>query len=543
MGRSSVSRGIIAAVVIVIVVIAIAGGVGYYYATRHHATSTTSSTSTSTITTVTMNTTTTPPTTTTTSTTPTSTSVVTLTVVTYTGSPQKLLNTIVVPLFEQEHPNVKVQVLAYPFNSYMENEMTVLEAGNSQYDIVTYTQGPGPNILPYLAPLNESAFNISSLIMTVMDFGGVYYNPQTNQTTLYGVAPWASVLVLWYNTQYFDNATLQQEFYSEYHFSLNPWTWQNWSQVLDVDQFFTSHNITKYGVLIYDDPAYDLNEAFPLVFGWYYIHNSTLNCGNPAGVPGYMTLFMGCYPKGWPYSFPPPSFNNSVGVEALEAYKALVSYEPNPSVLTVSFDNTPSLLASDQAPAGFTYMSQMAWLSLQNRTKFRFAPAPGGYAGAGATYLAISKYSQHKDLAMEFLELLESTQVQVKSFYTFGLFPINKQAYTVLLANTSLPTYERDWLNESYYLVQHAYAGNPTIFSPMAGNWISEFDNAIFEYLTGQISSPAQALQQAATATVQLLSAGTSTSTTTTSAAPAPYVVANALRVLTFAPQTIRSRY
>jgi hypothetical protein len=91
---------------------------------------------------------------------------------------------------------VKVQVLSYPFTSYLEKEMTVLEAGSSQYDIVTYTQGPGPDILPYLSPLNESAFNISNLIMTVMNFGGVYYNPQTGQTTLYGIAPWASVLVL-----------------------------------------------------------------------------------------------------------------------------------------------------------------------------------------------------------------------------------------------------------------------------------------------------------------------------------------------------------
>jgi multiple sugar transport system substrate-binding protein len=464
-------------------------------------------------------------------------------VVTYSGSPAKLLNTIVVPLFEQEHPGVKVQVLSYPFTSYLEKEMTVLEAGSSQYDIVTYTQGPGPDILPYLSPLNESAFNLSNLVMTVMNFGGVYYNPQTGQTTLYGIAPWASVLVMWYNIKFFDNATLQQEFYNEYHFSLNPWTWQNWTQVLDADQFFTSHNITKYGILIYDDPAYDLNEAFPLVFEWYYMHNSTLNCGNPAGLPGYMTLFMGCYPKGWPYSFPPPSFNNSVGVQALEMYKELVSYEPNPSVLTVSFDNTPSLLASEQAPAGFTYMSQMAWLTPQNRTMFRFAPAPGGYAGAGATYFAISKYSQHKDLAMQLLELIVSTQVQVQSFYTFGLFPINKQAYSILLANTSMPSYMLQLLNESYYLVQHAFAGNPTIFTSLAGTWTSEFDSYIFDYLTGQISNPMQALQEAAQATVSLLAASTTSSSTTASSAPASpqQALPEALQLLEMAPLTFRT--
>jgi len=538
LNRASISTAALAAIVIVIVVVAVAGGLAYYYISMRHVTTTSPTTTTSvttTSTTMTTMTTTTPP--------PTNTSVITLTVVTYSGSPAKLLNTIVIPLFEQEHPSVKVQVLSYPFTSYLEKEMTVLEAGSSQYDIVTYTQGPGPDILPYLSPLNESAFNISNLIMTVMNFGGVYYNPQTGQTTLYGIAPWASVLVLWYNIKFFDNATLQQEFYNEYHFSLNPWTWQNWTQVLDADQFFTSHNITKYGILIYDDPAYDLNEAFPLVFEWYYMHNSTLNCGNPAGLPGYMTLFMGCYPKGWPYSFPPPSFNNSVGVEALEMYKELVSYEPNPSVLTVSFDNTPSLLASEQAPAGFTYMSQMAWLTPQNRTMFRFAPAPGGYAGAGATYFAISKYSQHKDLAMQLLELIVSTQVQVQSFYTLGLFPINKQAYSILLANKSMPSYMLQLLNESYYLVQHAFAGNPTIFTSLAGTWISEFDSYIFDYLTGQISNPMQALQEAAQATVSLLAASTTSSSTTASSAPASpqQALPEALQLLEMAPLTFRT--
>jgi len=538
LNRASISTAALAAIVIVIVVVAVAGGLAYYYISMRHVTTTSPTTTTSvttTSTTMTTMTTTTPP--------PTNTSVITLTVVTYSGSPAKLLNTIVIPLFEQEHPSVKVQVLSYPFTSYLEKEMTVLEAGSSQYDIVTYTQGPGPDILPYLSPLNESAFNISNLIMTVMNFGGVYYNPQTGQTTLYGIAPWASVLVLWYNIKFFDNATLQQEFYNEYHFSLNPWTWQNWTQVLDADQFFTSHNITKYGILIYDDPAYDLNEAFPLVFEWYYMHNSTLNCGNPAGLPGYMTLFMGCYPKGWPYSFPPPSFNNSVGVEALEMYKELVSYEPNPSVLTVSFDNTPSLLASEQAPAGFTYMSQMAWLTPQNRTMFRFAPAPGGYAGAGATYFAISKYSQHKDLAMQLLELIVSTQVQVQSFYTLGLFPINKQAYSILLANKSMPSYMLQLLNESYYLVQHAFAGNPTIFTSLAGTWISEFDSYIFDYLTGQISNPMQALQEAAQATVSLLAASTTSSSTTASSAPASpqQALPEVLQLLEMAPLTFRT--
>ncbi|MGC9071309.1 MAG: ABC transporter substrate-binding protein [Acidilobus sp.] len=539
MGRASLSTTLVAVIVIVVVIIAVVGGIAYYYSMKHHVTSSTSSTSTAV---TTSSTTPTTMTTTTTSSVSTPTkSVITLTVVTYTGSPQKLLNTIVVPLFEEEHPGVQVQVLAYPFTNYLENEMTVLEAGSSSYDIVTYTQGPGPDILPYLAPINGSELNISNLITTVLNFGGVYYNPQTNQTTLYGVAPWASVLVLWYNIKFFDNATLQQEFYQEYHFSLNPWTWHNWSQLIDVDQFFVSHNITKYGILIYDDPAYDLNEAFPLIFEWYYMHNSTLNCGHVAGLPGYMTLFLGCYPAGWTYGFPPPSFNNSAGAQALEMYKALVGYEPNPKVLTVSFDNTPSLLASGQAPAGFTYMSQMAWLSPQNRTKFRFAPAPGGYAGAGATYFAISKYSQHKDLAMQFLELVVSTQVQVESFYTFGLFPLNKQAYGVLLANASLPSYERDWLNESYYLVQHAYAGNPTIFTPLAGTWISEFDNAIFQYLTGQTPSPQQALQQAALDTTQLLTASSTTTTSTSPHQPFTQSFIRAVELLELMPAALRS--
>ncbi len=428
---------------------------------------------------------------------------VTLTVVTYTGAPSKFL-ALAASEFEAAHPNVVVQVINYSFSQYVSNELTVLKSGSSQYDIVTFTPTSSMVLEPYLLPLNSSVVNVSDLIWPVESFGGVYRLPN-GSTEIVGVAFETDGMVFMYNASLFSNPTLQQEFYSEYHMQLNPWTWQNWTVVVDVSQFLVTHNISKYGLLIYTDSAHDIIDAFPLVFGWYYMHNSTLNCGSPGGLPDYGTMFMGCIPAGWPYSFPPPSFNNSVGVEALEAYKALVSYEPNPSVLTVSYDNIVQLITSGQSPGGFVFISQFSSIPASVRSQYLMAPAPGGYAEAGSTFFGVSKYSLHKALALEFLRFILSPSFQEQAFLKLGIYPISKSAFNALLSNSSLPSYEHEWLEEAYSAALHAYAAPPAV-AGTATFLVPSFNQQVFAYLTGSISSPMQALQTAASKWVEGLS-------------------------------------
>ncbi len=438
-----------------------------------------------------------------TKTTTTTTAKAVLTVVTYTGAPSKFL-ALAASEFEASHPNVEVQVINYSFSQYISNELTVLKSGSSQYDIVTFTPTTSTVLEPYLMPLNSSVVNVSDLIWPVESFGGIY-RLSNGSTEMVGVAFETDGMVFMYNASLFNKSTLQQEFYSEYHVQLNPWTWQNWTAVIDASQFFVTHNMTKYGLLIYTDPTHDIIDAFPLVFEWYYMHNSTLNCGNPGGLPDYGTMFMGCVPSGWPYSFPPPSFNNSVGVEALETYKDLVAYEPNPAVLTVSYDNIVQLITSGQAPGGFVFISQFSSIPPSVRSQFLMAPAPGGYAEAGSTFFGVSKYSQHKALAVEFLQFILSPSFQEQAFLKLGIYPISKTAFSTLASNTSLPPYEHEWLQEAYSAALHAYAAPPAV-AGTATFLVPSFNQQAFSYLTGTITDPMSALQTAAAKWVQGLS-------------------------------------
>ena len=82
----------------------------------------------------------------------TSTSNITLTVVTFSGQSADFIQ-YAGELFSQEHPGVTVKVYTYPFSEYISKELTVLEAGSPQYDIIGYTSTSAQKVAPYLVPL------------------------------------------------------------------------------------------------------------------------------------------------------------------------------------------------------------------------------------------------------------------------------------------------------------------------------------------------------------------------------------------------------
>ena len=496
----AISAKVTALIVIIVVIVAVAGGALYVVGRRH--TTTTASTTTSTSTTsVTATPSTTPST--------------TLTVATYAGAPAQPLLNAAATVFEEEHPGVKVKVVVFPYDQYISNELTVLQSGQGQYDIVTYTTTTVGQLAPYLLPLNSSVINETDILPPDLNAAGLYRNPLTGNVTWVGVPIQTDGIVILYNKNLFNNATLQQEFYSEYHVQLNPETWGNWTTVLDVDQFFTSHNITKYGVLLYTDQNDLPGDTFLAVFGYYYVHNSTLNCGSPFGVTGFGTLFMGCVPSGW--RFPPPSFNNSVGVQALETLKELVSYEPNPTQLQVTFYNSLELLLSGQAVAIAGYLGQLPSIAgTPNASVIGVAPLPGNTIRIGLTYIGVSKYSAHKKLALEFLQLVESPQFQEEAFVQTYVFPSSRRAYQLILSNSSIPLYLRQWA-QSALAAANTTAYVAPYFPAITSSVNSQVGEYLFNYITGSMSSPQQALQEAAAALAKAIEAYYSGYSATTS--------------------------
>ncbi|BCU68963.1 ABC transporter substrate-binding protein [Stygiolobus caldivivus] len=422
---------------------------------------------------------------------PTSTSNVTLTVVTFRGQSANFIQ-YAGELFSQEHPGVTVKVYAYPFSEYITKELTVLEAGSSQYDIIGYTSTSAQKVAPYLITLNQSDFNMSDIIMPQEDFGGIIYNVTSHQNEMIGVAYETAVYLLAYKSNIFDNQTLANEFYQQYHVPFNPAMWDNWTDVIDVDQFLTSHHITEYGFLIDDHVSHGIIDAYPAVFGWYYIRDSSLSQGG-YGIPGFNIMFENYIPSG--LSYPLPSFNSTAGVEALETYKALVSYEPNPSSLQVCYGNIGELYSN--ASGAFLFTTQISELPSSQVNQTLLAPLPGGYAETGTDFLGISKYSLHKQLALEFLQFLLSPKVQELAFLKFDKFPVSKEAFTQLISNSSIPSFQREWLNATYNAALEAWANPPNI-PPTYSSLIPDFNNEVYSYLIGQANNPSSVLQAAA---------------------------------------------
>ncbi|AOL17788.1 sugar ABC transporter substrate-binding protein [Sulfolobus sp. A20] len=464
-----ISKSIIAIIIVIIVIIAILGA--YLVLTSHKPTTSTT-------------------------TSPAITSSVTLTVVTFSGESAQFIQ-YAGELFSQEHPGVTVKVITYPFSNYIDQELSALESHSSEYDIIGFTSTSAQRVAPYLLPLNTSLFNMTDLIGPQEAFGGIIYNSTLGKNITIGIAYETAVYLMAYKPSIFQNATLANEFYQEYHISFNPSTWQNWTDVLDADQFLVSHNITKYGFLIDDHVAHGIIDAYPAVFGWYYARNNTLNHGLVGGIPGFNIMFEGYIPPG--FSFPLPSFNSTSGLEALEVYKSLISYEPSPSSIQISYDNLAQFYPD--AAGAFLFTSQLSSFNTSQLQDTYLAPLPGGYAETGTDFLGISKYSTHVELAEEFLAFLVSPKVQTIAFLKFSKFPVSKEAFLNLISNTSLPTYEREWLSAVYNASLNAWANPPNI-PPTYISLISDFNSQVYNYLTGQTSAQ-QALQTAASDWVQ----------------------------------------
>lgn len=412
---------------------------------------------------------------------------ITLYVVAYSGKTADFIR-FAGQLYHQLHPNVYVKVITYPFSQYLTNELTVLQAHSSQYDIVEFTSTTSLRFVPYVVPLNPyigTLFNMSDLIEPQEDFGGVYYNATSGQNVYIGVAYETDIYTLVYKKSLFDNSTLAQQFYREYGLQLNPLTWENWTAVLDADKFFVGHGITKYGIIIADDPSHDIIDAYPAVFGWWYLHDPSLNKGTLGGIPTFNIMFYGSPAPGCPY--PLPDFNTTDGIQALEVYRELVSYEPPPNVTAVSYDNDPQLYAQ-YAPAAILFVSQLAYLPPSVYNDTYVAPLPGGYAETGTNFLAVSKYSAHIQQALDFLAFLVSPKVQIYEYLYFHHFPISKEAFQMLLSNSTLSPHEREILKEVYQAAQNAWANPPNI-PPTAQVLIPTFNQEVYMYLLGQIDA------------------------------------------------------
>ncbi|MEM0075469.1 MAG: extracellular solute-binding protein [Conexivisphaerales archaeon] len=430
---------------------------------------------------------------------------VTLTLITF-SDPANTWMQFAATQFEQQHPGVKINIVAPSFSQYLTSEISAEQTGSTQYDILGFTSTSALSLVNYLVNLSSYiTINQTDIPFYQLSFGGLYRNSTTGATEMIGVPYDASTFALFYRTDIFDNATLNSEFQSEYHISLDPHTWTSWQDAIYADNFLVNQtHVVKYGIIVDVAQSHDLIDTFPAIFGWYYAKNSSLNGGTVGGITNYNIMFTG---KLGPNGLPMPSFNNSAGVQALEVLYQLVKYDPQP-FSEVNYGTIGTEFASGDATGAIMFTPENPTLINSSvYGKYSISLLPGGYAETGTDFLGVSKYSLHKQLAAEFVQFLASPKINAELYYMTGEFPISAQAVSMISSNSTVPQWERTFVVNVYQTATEAWANPPNI-PPTYPKLIPHFNQPVYQFLLGDGSpqSAMQALQQAASAWVQDIS-------------------------------------
>ena len=406
--------------------------------------------------------------------------------------------------FSQSHPGVNITVIGQAFGSYLQTEVTAEQTGSSTYDILGFTSTSSHSVLPYLVDLGASSYNASDIPGPQINFGGIFQNSSNGATIVAGI-PWDSAtFTMFYRTDIFDNPSLNSSFYSQYHVSLDPHHWTSWQDALYADNFLvTQTHTTQYGILTDAQEAHDIIDTFPALWGYNYSRSSTLNGGTQGGLTNYNIMFNGAATAG---HSPLPSFNNSMGVQTLQLYYNLVKYDPQPFGTEVNYGLIGTTFASGKAAGAIMFTPENSALVGPNSNvtgKYSVAEFPGGYSETGTDLFGVSKYSQHQQLAKEFVQFLVSPRINAALFTKEGEFPISKAAVGILNANATIPQWERTLVVNVFATASTAWA-NPPNLGPTYTTLIPDFNTPIYPYLQGDGSatSAMAALNPAAAAWV-----------------------------------------
>ena len=466
--------------IIVIIIIAAVGAYAYYTSTTGTSSTTTSSTTT---------------TTTTSSTAPLTGS---LNLITFTDPSNAWLQAAA-DSFEALHPGVTITITAQGFSSYTTTEKTSLQAQSSTYDIITFTSTSALGFAQYVSNLNGKVnLNMSDIPAPQLNFGGIYQQSNGTQELL-GIPYDTSTFTIFYNKTLLSDPTLNAQFQKEYGFSMSP-PWASWQAVLDVDNFLVSQTHTvKYGMITDGSESHDIIDTYPAIFGYYYMHDSSVSGNNPTGgLLNYNIMFNGFAGAG---GIPNPSFNGTAGTQALQMMYNLMQYDPQPAGTTVNYGTVFAPLQAGEAWGSLMFTADASTLLSSKNISSSIAVAtnPGGYAETGTDFYAINKYSNNRALAAAFIQYLITPSVNARIYTIAGEFPISKAATNKLAANSSIPQEARNVIQQVFQTGAVGWA-NPPNLTITSSTLIPAFNQPVYNFLTGTTNSTSAAQQALDTA-------------------------------------------
>jgi multiple sugar transport system substrate-binding protein len=400
---------------------------------------------------------------------------------------------------------VSITITAQGFSSYTTTEKTSLAAQSPTYDIITDTSTSALGFAQYVLNLNHYiTLNTTDIPAPQLNFGG-YYQLANGTKELIGIPYDTSTFTIFYNQTLLSNPTLNAMFQKEYGFSMSP-PWSSWQAILDVDNFLVTQTHTvQYGLVTDGSESHDIIDTYPSIFGYYYAKDSSISDNNPdGGLLNYNIMFNGFAGKS---GIPAPSFNGTSGTQALQMMYNLMTYDPQPAGTTVNYGTVFAPLQAGEAWGALMFTADASTLlsSASISKSIAVATCPGGYAETGTDFYAINQYSKNPALAAAFIQYLISPKVNALIYNIAGEFPISKAATAILVANTSIPQQARNVIQEVYNTGAVGWA-NPPNLTITSSTLIPDFNQPVYNFLTGTTNSTSaaqQALNAAAVAWIQ----------------------------------------
>jgi len=329
--------------------------------------------------------------------------------------------------FMAQYPGTTVNVVLVSYDTALTDYTTAFSANQSVYDVMIV-----PNV-GYLGPLSQYLLNLTPYVSNPAYFPASYnysdvipslLSPFTVNNNLYGIPYSSDTMLFFYRPSYFNSATNQQQFQTEYGYPLpNPAsTTFTVQQLVDVANFFNGAHGAKYGIITMTGPGDDdmLDSIIQLYSG---VRTADASTYGPVTAP-YGALFT----SNGQILTNSTSFQNTLG-----AFVKLIKASEDP--LTASFESVTGTFASGDAPM-FIYWSTPVFV-LNNSTSssivndWAVAPTmPGGVSNNGGEALSIFKYTRNLPLALAFTEFATNPTESINYMSLNSLLPARYSGFT-----------------------------------------------------------------------------------------------------------------
>jgi len=306
------------------------------------------------------------------------------------------------PLFEKEHPGVKINIVEYPFSDIYDKEMLEATSHSGAIDIYEQANGWVPDfaeggfIVPldkYFAKKDPWLDDIYPAFAGLMKYNGKYYTLLLD----------GDVFMTYYRKDLFENANEKAAFKKKYGYDLKiPDTWDKWANIAE---FFT-RDTNKDGEIDLYGNVMMLSRMFAPFTFIQFLHS-----------------FGGTY-------FDPdtmePQINSFAGLKAYQMISRLLKYGP-PDMINWGYTEVRDSFERGDS-AMMMQWNEITW-EISETTKIKgkilYGPMPGVMIGgklnnpalqAWGWCASISADSRNKDLAYEFLYFIASPKISLEIF-------------------------------------------------------------------------------------------------------------------------------